>query len=419
VVIATIGGRGTRLYPLTLLQPKPLVPLVNYPIFTRMLEVLARQGIKRFVFASRGIRNTLHLKDVFRYGGAFSRKLSLPDAVKFMYQPNYRDKGSADAVRCSMDYYDINDEVMVVSGDNIADIKVNEILSQHRATDAVATVVLKEMPPNVDISEYGVADLDSAGRIIRFVEKPKEGEAPSRYINAGIYFFSPKISDILTEMGNEARDIGANLMPYLVENGYPVFSYNCPGYWADVGVPDNFLKTSLDILNQKVENIRFRKEHKQSEGVWIHSTTMAMLQGAIPNVKKYTFIGGDCDIHPKMTIENSSIGDNCVIEEGVKIQNSVVMDFVNIEKNVKLNSCIIGRYVRLGQGSIIDAGDSVEVTGKKERTPVVGDGVHIVKNSILGGYKRVAPITHAHNILKTGRFVDIGYDSNNVYFIEK
>jgi NDP-sugar pyrophosphorylase family protein len=95
------------------------------------------------------------------------------------------------------------------------------------------------------------------------------------------------------------------------------------------------------------------------------------------------------------------------------------MDFVNVKRNVLLNSCIIGRYAAIGEGAQIDAENVVEVTGKKEKTPVVGDGVHIVKNSILGAYKRVAPITHAHNILKSGRFKDLGYDDQNLYFIEK
>jgi carbonic anhydrase/acetyltransferase-like protein (isoleucine patch superfamily) len=95
------------------------------------------------------------------------------------------------------------------------------------------------------------------------------------------------------------------------------------------------------------------------------------------------------------------------------------MDFVNIGCDVTLNSCIVGRYATIGEGSIIDAENVVEVIGKKEMTPVVGDGVKIEKNSILGAYKRVAPISHAHTILKSGKFKDLGYDENNLYFIEK
>jgi len=414
-----VGGKGTRLYPLTLFQSKPLVPIVNYPIFMRMLEVLARQGVRRFIFGSRGIGNTLQLKDVLRYGAGFSRKLSLPYQLQFMYQPNYRDAGSADAVRYSMEYYEIGDEVLVVSGDNIADIQLKDIIDFHRAKGAVATVVLKELDAGEDISQFGVAELDGDSRVVGFIEKPGEGECTSRLINSSIYLFSPEILEILREMGERARDIGADLMPYLVSSGYPVYGYRYGGYWADVGAPDNFLKTSLDILGERVENIRFRKEDEYDEGIWVHPSTSMRFDDGAPELRRNTFIGGDCSIHRTAIIENSSIGDNCIIDEDVEIRNSVVMDFVNIEEGARLNGCIIGRYATIGGGSVIDGEMTVEVSGRKERTPVVGSGVHIARNSTLGAYKRVAPIATAHRILKTGRFVALGYDERNIYFMEK
>ncbi len=419
VVIATVGGKGTRLYPLTLVQSKPLIPIVNYPVFMRMLEVLARQGIESFIFSTKGIKNTLYLKDVFRYAGDFSARLSLPKRVKFMYQPNYRDVGSADAVRFTMEYYGIRDEILVVSGDNIASIDLEDVIFFHRKSGSVATVLLKELEPGEDVSLYGVAEIDEDKRIVRFVEKPKEGETSSRLINAGIYLFSSKILKVLNEMGGEAMDIGGNLMPYLVEKGYKIKGYICPGYWADVGTPDNYLKTSLDILNQKVEHISFNDEHMFKVGVWIHPTTVSRFRGGAPSITRNTLIGGDSDIHRTAAIENSAIGDNCIIEEGVRIENSVVMDFVNIEKGVSLKGCIIGRYSTIGENSVIDSSIEVEISGRKEKTPIVGDGVNIMKNSILGPYKRVAQITDAYSILKTGMFVDLGYDEHNIYFIEK
>jgi NDP-sugar pyrophosphorylase family protein len=419
VVIATLGGGGTRLYPLTLFQSKPLIPIVNYPIFMRMLEVIVRQGARSIIFSTKGIENTLRIKDVFRYGNSFSARLNLPRRVQFMYQPHYTDVGSADAIRHSMEYYGIKDEVMVVSGDNIVDIDLKEIISFHRSRDSVATVLLKELDHDEDLSQFGVAEVNEEGRVNRFVEKPRGGETTSRLINTSVYIFSPKILDILEEMGERAKDIGGDLMPHLVKEGHPVYGFRCPGFWADVGTPDSFLKTALDIVNQKVENIRFRKEHEIRKGVWVHPTTQSRFNGGEPNIIKNTIVGGDCDIHPKATIENSSIGDNCIIQEGASIRSSVVMDFVNVKRNVLLNSCIIGRYAAIGEGAQIDAENVVEITGKKEKTPVVGDGVHIVKNSILGAYKRVALITHAHNILKSGRFKDLGYDDQNLYFIEK
>jgi NDP-sugar pyrophosphorylase family protein len=419
VVIATLGGSGTRLYPLTLYQSKPLIPMVNYPIFMRMLEVIARQGAHKIIFSTKGLENSLSIKDVFRYGSDFSARLNLPKKIQFMYQPHYKDLGSADAIKHTMEYYNVEEDVLVVSGDNISDIDLNGIISFHTSKKSMATVLVKELEADEDLSQFGVVELDEGDKILRFVEKPRKGETSSRLINTAIYCFSPKVLDVLHEMGGRAKDIGGDLMPYLVDHGYQVYGFRCKGYWADVGSPDSFLKTALDIVNQRVENIKFREEHKIDEEVWVHPTTSSRFKDNKPNIIKSTIIGGDCEIHPSVSIENSSIGDNCVFQEGVKIRNSIVMDFVNLKKGVVLNSCIIGRYVSIGENCVVDAENVVEVTGKKDKSPVVGDGVHIMSDSILGAYKRVAPIEHTHTILKSGRFRELGFDNRNVYFIEK
>lgn len=385
----------------------------------RMLEVLARQGLDTFIFSTKGIKNTLYLKDVFRYAAGFSERLHLPKRVKFMYQPNYLDRGSADSIRYNMEYYNIKDDVLVVSGDNIAAINIDEMISFHRGKNAIATIVVKEMPEGVDMSNFGVAELDRQSKIKSFVEKPTKNETSSRLINAAIYLFSPKILKVLNEMGDKAKDVGKDLIPHLISNGYPVYGFRFPGYWADVGTPDSFLKTSIDILNSRVDHINFSAENENKENVWIHPTSVARFMDGEPEIKKCTLIGGDCDIHSSTIIENSSIGDNCIIGEGVKIKNSVVMDFVNIEDGVYLNGCIIGRYASIGGGAVIDADNMVETAGQKEKTPVIGDGVHVFKDSVLGSYKRVAKISSAYRILKTDRFIDLGYDSQNIYFTEK
>ncbi|MEE9612663.1 MAG: hypothetical protein V3W19_15535, partial [Desulfatiglandales bacterium] len=121
-----------------------------------------------------------------------------------------------------------------------------------------------------------------------------------------------------------------------------------------------------------------------------------------------------------VSIENSFIGDSCIIGEGCKIMNSVVMDFTNIGNKVELNNCIIGRYSTVEDFSRIDGAMSVDaVIGNPDLTPVIGEGVTIVKGSVIGPKKRAAQIHESHRILSTGRFIELGYDRNNVYFIER
>jgi NDP-sugar pyrophosphorylase family protein len=118
-------------------------------------------------------------------------------------------------------------------------------------------------------------------------------------------------------------------------------------------------------------------------------------------------------------IKSSYIGDNVIIEDGAKINNSVVMDFVRAEVDSNLNGCIVGDYSVIGKGSRIDVDLPLEIVGgSSDHTPVIGEGVTISPHSVLGPKKRVAPLKDAHRILTTERFRELGYDRDNVYFIE-
>jgi len=420
-VIVTAGGEGTRLYPLTLQHPKPLTPLVNYPIILRILEILVLEGCRKFVIAAKGIENATRIKNAIRYGEILSKKLGVPD-IKIMYQPNYSDLGSGDSVKYCMEYYDIRSPVLVMNSDNIVEIDLKNFLEYHRNRNAMLTVLLKELDEGSDISQFGVVEAGNDGRITRFVEKPKKEEAPSRMINAGVYLFSPEIRNVFNEMGGEVKDIGRDVIPSLIRRGQKVYGFLCRGYWTDIGAPGSLLHTTRDMLYQKIRNIRFDDKQRYRDNIWIHSTTLRAISEKLEqkkiNISNFTFIGGDCRIGENVSIENSCIGDNCIIEDNATIRNSIVMDFSNVKKGCYLNSCIIGRFSTIEEGSRIDADMEVSVVGN-DRSPVIGEGVRIFKNSVIGPKKRVAPIREAHRILSAERFVELGYDSENVYFIEK
>ncbi len=430
VTIATVGGEGTRLFPLTLRQPKPLLSMCGEAILGRALETLALQGCREFILASKGMENTTRFKDYFKRGEGFSKRLHLRPAAEFMYQPNYSDTGNGDALRFCMDYFSIKKDVLVVSGDNIIDIDLEDLLNSHRKRGHLLTVVLKEMGDAKSASQFGVAELEEDMRIKRFVEKP--AEPPSRLISTAIYLFSPDITDVFKKMGDKVRDIGKDVIPYLVENGYPVYGQACEGYWADVGTPESYLKTTVDILNGKLGRVRISEGQTtlsrifglpvpyEAGQVIRPSTLRAIEQTKDVKLMGNAIVGGDCKIGKGAVIENSYIGDSCIIGENATIKNSVVMDFTNVGEGVRLNGCVIGRYSTIERGSVVDRELEVDVAmGNPDHTPVIGEGVTIVENSVIGPKKRVAPIQESHRILSTGRFVELGYDRNNVYFIER
>lgn len=433
VVIAVVGGEGTRLYPLTLQHPKPLVSMCGRAILSRTFEAIANQGFREFILAGKGIRNTLFIKESFKEGEGFSRRVGLTPPAKFRYQPKYSDRGNADALRFCMEFYDIKKDVLVVGGDHILDITLKNIIRFHRSKDALVTICLHELDEKKDISPFGVVELESDGRIRRFVEKPKNEAAPTRLINTGIYVFSPKIREVLGDMVGESMDTGGDLLPYLCANNYPVYGYVCEGYWADVGTPEALLKTTQDILHGKLSRIKFSgKQTTIKEAIfsttktdnrnWIHSSTLRNIErlDKPPKIGNNVHIGEHCIIEEDVTIESSCIGDYCKVGKGSKITGSAVMDFTNIGKNVKLNSCIVGRYSAIKNNSTIDRDLDVEVhEGSHDLTPVIGEGVVIEEGSVIGPKKRVAPIYESHRILSTGKFLELGYDRNNVYFVER
>ncbi len=432
-VIAVVGGEGTRLYPLTLQHPKPLVSMCGTAILSRTFEAVVNQGFRDFILAGKGVRGTLFIKEYFKGGKGFSRAAGVPTRVKFRYKPKYEDRGNADAIRFCLDFYNIKKDVLVVGGDHILDIDLRKLVKFHKEKNALVTVGLKELEKGTDISGFGVVELDSSGKINNFVEKPKKGEEPSRLINTGIYVFSPKIKEILDGMVGKPMDIGTDVLPNLIGNNLPVYGLVCEGYWADVGTPEMLLKTTQDILHGKLSRISFSgKQTTIKEAIfgkiqkkpnrWIHPSTLKNIEntGKSPRIGSYVNIGEQCIIEEEVEIESSCIGDYCKIGEGTKITGAIVMDFAIIGKNVRLNNCIVGRYSTIKDKSTIDRDMDVEVhEGSYDLTPVIGEGVTIEKGSVIGPKKRIAPIYESHRILNTGKFLELGYDESNVYFVEK
>jgi NDP-sugar pyrophosphorylase family protein len=416
-VLATVGGSGTRLYPLTLDQPKPLVELCDTAIIANLFRVLASQGCRRFILGSKGASNTLNLSNYFKAGEGFFKRLGITDHQDFSYQPLYDDTGSADSMRYCMNYYNINDDLLVVSGDNLIDIDLESFVQFHREKKPLLTVALKELGPEENISQYGVARVDDDMRILGFVEKPKTGSEPSRMINTAFYLFSPRIREVLAEMGNRGRDIGGDLIPYLTENGYPVYGFPITGYWIDIGTPERLHQASMDCLSGAVRHFDRKYHYKPNQ--WIHPSTLAKIQPALASgdiqLLGNVSIGRNCHIEKGVTIENTHIGHTSIIERNVEIKESMIMSFAQIQHTVNVHRTITGRHTTIEEHSVIGGENGIG----ENLIAVIGENVTLPPESVVPAGVRVAPLKHSHRILATGRFVELGIDERNIYFAEK
>ena len=393
-----------------------MVELCDTAIIANLFRVLAIQGCRRFILGSKGANNTLNLSNYFKEGEGFFKRLNISDHEDFCYQPLYEDKGSADSLRYCMNYFDINDDLLVVSGDNLIDIDLKSFVEFHHRHHPMLTVALKEMGPEENISQYGVAEVEKDLRIHGFVEKPKAGTEPSRMINTAFYLFSPRIREVLQEMGDKARDIGGDLIPYLTENGYPVYGYPIHGYWIDIGTPERLHQAAIDCLSGKVKH--FDRKYQYRPGQWIHPATLQRIEKHLASgeieLRGQVSIGRNCQIEKGVVIENSHIGHTSLIERDVEIKDSMIMSFANIQHRVSINCAIVGRHSTIEEHSVLNVSGS-----NNGRIPIVGENVVLPADSVVSAGTRVAPLKHSHCVLATGRFVELGTDESNIYFTEK
>ncbi|MEM3703761.1 MAG: nucleotidyltransferase family protein, partial [Candidatus Bathyarchaeia archaeon] len=198
MVIIPVGGKATRLLPLTAETSKACLRLLNRPLIEFSLLSLASQGIKNFIFGVKGYTNYRDLHDYFESGYGFSARYGISPRVHIKYQPNIDDLGSADSARINIEYYDVREPVFAVQGDNIFDVNLKELMEFHREKEAVITIALREVE---DVEGYGIADISKDNRILKFVEKPTPKEAPSNLANTGLYMVSPEIRKIFKEKG--------------------------------------------------------------------------------------------------------------------------------------------------------------------------------------------------------------------------
>jgi NDP-sugar pyrophosphorylase family protein len=359
-VIIPVGGKATRLLPLTAETSKACIRLLNRPLVEFTLLQLASQGIRHFIFGVKGYTNYRDLFDYFESGYGFSIRYNIKPRIHIKYQPNVEDIGSADSLRINMDYYEIKNPVFAVQGDNIFDINVKDLIRFHKQKGACMTIVLREVD---NVEGFGIADIDKNSRIRCFVEKPKPEDAPSNLANTGLYVISPEAKKIfkekpLRENAEERHrlDFGYDFIPYLTQTGRPVYGYKLKGNWFDVGTPKNYLEAMKNLLNGGFSMLTdFGGRINPKKPVWVQgeSSDSEMRRQEIVlkikqrkiDIKGAVLIGRHCQIDDGVRIVNSCIDNFTRIAKGATIENSAVMDRVIIGEKAEVKDSIIGRHV--------------------------------------------------------------------------
>jgi NDP-sugar pyrophosphorylase family protein len=327
---------------------------------------LASQGIRNFIFGVKGYTNYRDLYDYFESGYGFSARYNIKPRIHIKYQPNVEDLGSADSARINMEYYELNNPVFAVQGDNIFDIKVKDLFDYHKKKCAALTIVLRKVE---SVEGLGIADIDKTGRIQRFVEKPLPKDAPSDLANTGLYVVSPEVKKIFKEKGvqqiikeKKRLDFGYDFIPYVIQTGRPVYGYTLKGNWFDVGTPKSYLEAMKNLLYGRFSTLNdFGGRLKEGSLVWVQGESTdsekcrqeiflkikqkkIIIEGAV-------LIGRHCQIEDGARIVDSCIDNFTRIGKNAVVSNSAVMDRVIIGENAEVIDSIVGRHVVVNSSS--------------------------------------------------------------------
>ena len=377
-----VGGQAERLKPLTHDVSKPCIRFLNRSLIEFSMVALAEQGVRHFIFGACGYTNYSNLFDQYGEGVGFSAKYKISPRAHIKHQPNLDDLGSADSYRLNMKYYNVDDLVLVVQGDNLFDIDLDSLIRQHEENEALMTIALTKVE---NPAGYGIAELDKEMRIKRFIEKPPADKAPSNLANAGIYLLSPEVrteaeSKEVDEIVERRKrlDFGFDLIPYLVDKGLPVYGHELKA-WYDVGSPENYLKAMHNVLHGKLNMRISERRILPGRDIWVQGYSEDSIIRRKEIIRKIeerrlsidgaALIGRHARIGDHSIICNSNIDNFCILGKHVNIERSAVLDAAKIGDFTHISDSILGRKV------------VVESTNNKptniESTSVIGNAVHI------------------------------------------
>lgn len=373
--VVMAGGAGSRLRPLTINHPKPMVPMVNKPVIGHIVDLLKRHGIKDVVVTLQ-----YRAEDIQDYLGDGSHW-----GMNIQYSVEEAPLGTAGSVKQAQKALD--ETFIVISGDAVTDIDLSAVVEYHRAKKALATITLYHVANPL---EYGVVIVDDDGRIEQFLEKPSWGEVISDTVNTGIYVLEPQVLDYFEPA--VSFDFSKDLFPILLNKGDPMYGYVASGYWCDVGNLAEYMRATQDILEGRVR-VDPIGQHLGG-GVWceegVEIAPDAQLYGPIflgdgVKVKAGVVIHGPTVVHDYSVVDNyahldrSIVWRNCYIGEGVELRGATVGSQCSLKRKVVVfEGGVVGDSSVIGESAVIHPG--VKVWPNKE----IEAGA-TVKTSIIWG----------------------------------
>lgn len=311
--IVLVGGKGTRLRPLTLSAPKPMLPTAGVPFLTHLLSRIKAAGIDHVILG------TSYQAEVFSEHFGTGAGLGL----ELEYVVEREPLGTGGAVG-NVAHLLREDTAMIFNGDILTGCDLPALLARHRDTGADVTLHLTTV---TDPRAFGCVPTDDAGRVVAFLEK--DPDPVTDQVNAGTYVFSRAVIEAIPS--GRPVSVERETFPGLLQAGAVVAGYLDSTYWRDLGKPADFVAGSADLVR----------------GI----APTSALPG--PVGEALLLPGSEIAAGAELT-GGCTIGRHCVIGAGAVIDGSVLFDGVRIEAGAVVRRSIVGRDAVIGARTVLD-----------------------------------------------------------------
>jgi NDP-sugar pyrophosphorylase family protein len=333
--ILLAGGKGTRLRPLTIHTPKPIVPIFERPFLHYQLDLLKRVPEIDEVVLSLNYQPR-RIEEIF--GDGTDAGLS----IRYVVEP--APLGTAGAVRYAGE--SLRESIVVFNGDVMTEVDLAAVIALHRERKAKATIVLT---PVANPAAYGLVETDQAGNIRQFLEKPEAHQITCDTINAGIYVLEPDTLDRIPK--DTPWSIERSYFPSLIDRGETFVGYVYRGYWIDIGTPEKYMQVHRDMMDG-----RFRAGSVSGALACVSVAPSARVEeNAV--LEPPCFVDEGAVVRAGARIgPYSVVGRQCHIEERAVVERSILWSNTRVSEDAVVRDAILGRQCHIGRSASIERG---------------------------------------------------------------
>lgn len=328
--ILLVGGKGTRLRPLTINTPKPMLPVAGVPFTEHQIAIAREAGVTRISLGTSYRAEVF--SDYFGDGSQFG--------VELDYRVEDEPLGTGGAIRNAADALSCgpDDPVVVFNGDVLTGLDIRSLVAAWREADADVALYLTRVK---DPRAFGLVPT-VGDRVTAFLEKPQTPEEiVTDQINAGCYVFRRRVIDEIP--ADRPVSVERETFPGLLEAGRTVVGWVDPGYWLDLGTPLAFARGSADIVLGKVHSPALAGQ--PGESLIGDGATVRGQCSAGTSVGRDAAIGAGSQVSGSVVFDDARIGQDCVIEDSIIGAGAV------IEDGCTLHSAVIADGARIGAGN--------------------------------------------------------------------